>query len=171
MRTIAIIFTGTCLSSAYACHKTENSGPTAIVHDTAGRSLGTLTLTETAQGILVSGHLMGLSPGPHGIHLHAVGKCEPPFTSAGGHWNPTGAEHGTQNPKGPHLGDMLNVNVGADSTVTVHTMTPGGTLHGVHALLDADGASIVVHGGPDDYHSNPAGNSGGRIACGVVTGG
>jgi Cu-Zn family superoxide dismutase len=145
-------------------------GVTATMHDSAGRDLGTLTLTETAQGIEVSGKLAGLPPGEHAIHLHTVGQCEPPFTSAGGHWNPTNKQHGTQNPQGPHMGDMANFSVGADSSATIQTTTPGGMLRGANGLLDSDGAAVMVHAGADDYRSDPAGNAGARIACGVVKG-
>ncbi len=139
------------------------------LRDAQGRDLGSVTLVESGQGIRVSGHLRGLPPGEHAIHLHATGRCEPPFESAGPHWNPTTQQHGTQNPQGPHLGDMPNLTVGADSTATVQQVTPGGTLRGQNALLDADGAAVVVHAGPDDDRTDPSGNSGARIACGVAT--
>lgn len=145
---------------------------TAQMQGTGGRDLGTLTLTESGGAISVSGQLTGLPPGEHGFHIHTTGKCEgPSFESAGAHWNPTNKGHGTNNPAGPHLGDMANITVGADSSVSVQATTPGGSLHGENALLDGDGAAIVIHAKADDYKSNPSGNSGNRIACGVVTGG
>jgi Cu-Zn family superoxide dismutase len=145
---------------------------TAQMQGTGGRDLGTLTLTESGGAISVSGQLVGLPPGDHGFHIHATGKCEgPSFESAGAHWNPTNKGHGTNNPAGPHLGDMPNITVGPDSSVNVQATTPGGTLHGENALLDDDGAAIVIHANADDYKSNPSGNSGNRIACGVVSGG
>lgn len=144
---------------------------TAMVRDTAGRDLGTLTLAETGDRIQVTGTLRGLAPGPRAIHVHAVGQCEPPFESAGPHWNPTSRQHGTENPQGPHLGDMPNLQVGADSTANVSVTTPpGATLRGANGLLDADGAAVVVHAGADDYRTDPSGDAGGRVACGVVTG-
>lgn len=147
------------------------SGPSAaaIVRDAAGRTLGTLTIAETAQGLVTSGTLRGLPPGPHGIHLHAVGRCEAPFATAGGHWNPTSRMHGFDNPQGSHLGDMRNITVAPDSSVAVSVATRGGTLRGAAGLIDADGAAIVVHAGADDYRTDPAGNSGARVACGIVT--
>jgi Cu-Zn family superoxide dismutase len=145
---------------------------TAQMKGTGGRDLGTLTLTESGGAISVSGQLSGLAPGEHGFHIHTTGKCEgPSFESAGAHWNPTGKGHGTNNPAGPHLGDMPNITVGPDSTVNVQAATPGGSLHGENPLFDGDGAAIVIHASADDYKSNPSGNSGNRIACGVVTGG
>lgn len=143
---------------------------TAALRDSAGRDLGTVTLTETAEGIAVAGTLRGLPPGAHAIHLHTTGRCEPPFESAGGHWNPTNKQHGTENPQGPHLGDMPNVTVGADSSAAVQVTTPGGTLRGTTPLFDGDSAAVMVHAGADDYRSDPAGAAGGRIACGVVRG-
>jgi Cu-Zn family superoxide dismutase len=140
------------------------------VRDAAGRDVGTLSLAPHTGGLVLTGTVRGLPPGAHGIHLHASGRCEPPFESAGAHWNPTRRLHGTANPQGPHLGDMPNLVVAGDGTGTVSVMTPGGTLSGADALLDADGAAVVIHAGPDDYRTDPSGNSGERIACGVVRG-
>jgi Cu-Zn family superoxide dismutase len=144
---------------------------TTRMRDAAGKDLGTLTLTEAAEAITVAGRLTGLPPGEHGIHLHQVGRCDPPsFESAGDHWNPTNRQHGKQSPQGPHLGDLPNVTVAQDRSVMVQATTPGGTLRGANALLDSDGAAVVVHARRDDYRSQPAGDSGDRIACGVVGG-
>ena len=148
----------------------DTTRATAAMRNAAGLEIGTITLTETAQGIAVAGELRGLPPGSHGIHLHMIGQCSPPFESAGGHWNPTNRQHGTQNPEGPHLGDIPNITVGADSTVNVQTTTAGGTLRGTNGALDADGVAVVVHAAADDNRTDPAGASGARIACGVVSG-
>lgn len=149
----------------------SGTGVTAAVRNAAGRDLGTLTLADSAQsGIRVSGTLTGLPPGEHGIHIHMVGQCQAPFESAGAHWNPTSRQHGTQNPQGPHLGDLLNITVGADSSVNVSLVTTGGSLRATNGLMDADGASVVVHARADDYRTDPSGNSGDRIACGAITG-
>lgn len=148
---------------------TDPATATASMKDATGRELGTLTLTESAQGIALAGRLTGLAPGEHAIHLHTTGRCDPPFESAGGHWNPANRQHGTANPQGPHAGDAPNVTVGADSAVAVQVTTTSGTLRGATPLLDDDGAAVVVHAGPDDYRTDPSGNSGDRVACGVVT--
>ncbi|MES3034633.1 MAG: superoxide dismutase family protein [Gemmatimonadota bacterium] len=142
------------------------------VRSAAGRELGTLTVTEVAQTLSFSGTLRGLPPGVHGVHVHSAARCDAPaFTSAGDHWNPTSKQHGTENPQGPHVGDMSNITVGADSSASVLVVTRGGTLRGgSNALLDTDGASFVVHVTADDYRSDPSGNSGDRIACGAIGG-
>ncbi|HKR24386.1 MAG TPA: superoxide dismutase family protein [Allosphingosinicella sp.] len=112
----------------------------------------------------------GLAPGQYGAHIHAVGRCDgPDFESAGPHWNPLGRQHGSLNPEGPHLGDLTNLTVGEDGHGRVEFALPGGTLTGDETpLFDADGASIVIHAAPDDYRTDPAGNSGARIACAVL---
>ena len=105
----------------------------------------------------------GLAPGVHGIHLHAVGRCEgPDFKSAGPHWNPAGKQHGHDNPLGAHLGDLPNLTVGADGRGTASFSVQGD-------IADADGTSLVIHAKPDDYKTDPSGNSGDRIACAVLT--
>ncbi len=148
----------------------QDPGATVVMRDTAGRELGTLTLADGAAGIAVAGTLRGLSPGEHGFHVHTTGRCEPTFDAAGGHWNPAGRQHGSENPEGPHFGDMPNIIVGSDSSVSLSLTTPGGTIRGENTLLDADGAAVMVHAGADDLRSDPAGDAGGRIACGVVSG-
>lgn len=141
------------------------------VRSASGRDLGTLMVTEAAQTLSFSGTLRGLPPGVHGVHVHMTGRCEAPsFTTAGEHWNPTGKQHGTENAQGAHLGDMNNITVGADSSVSVLVVTRGGTLRGAtNGLMDTDGASFVVHTSLDDHRTDPAGNTGDRIACGVIS--
>jgi Cu-Zn family superoxide dismutase len=145
---------------------------TATMRDASGRELGALTLTDAAGGISVSGTLRGLPPGEHGLHLHMIGRCDAPtFESAGEHWNPTSRQHGSENPQGPHLGDLPNVTVGADSTATVQGTTAGGSLRGTtDMLLDSDGAAVMIHTSRDDLKTDPSGGSGARIACGAVSG-
>ena len=142
---------------------------TVALRDSAGSELGTLTLRDDTGGVAVSGRLRDLPQGNHAIHLHETGRCEPPFESAGGHWNPTSRQHGTENPQGPHFGDLPNLMVDANGSVAIQATTPGGTLRGTNALLDADSAAIVIHAQPDDNRTDPAGDAGTRIACGVVS--
>jgi len=138
----------------------------ALVRDATGRDLGTLAVMDMPGGLHVTGTLRGLPAGTHGIHLHAIGRCEAPFTSAGPHWNPTGRLHGFENPQGAHAGDMPNIAAGTDGSVRVDVMTRGGTLRGADAAMDADGLAVVIHASADDHRTDPSGNSGGRIACG-----
>lgn len=112
--------------------------------------------------------LRGLTPGEHGLHIHAVGKCAgPDFASAGGHLNPEGHQHGTLNPAGHHMGDLPNVTADASGNANASIPITIGDAELVKTLLDADGSAIVVHAGPDDYKTDPSGKSGGRVACGV----
>ena len=129
-----------------------------------------------AQGdgqLIVNVDAKNMPPGPHGIHIHTIGKCEgPDFKSAEGHWNPTEKEHGFENTKGAHRGDFFNLDIGDDGTGSLEATIDGGSLkEGEEALLDSDGAAFVVHEGPDDLKSDPSGESGGRLACGVFVGG
>ena len=144
-------------------------GASAVLRMADGTEVGRAVATEVAGGIRVSIDASKLSPGVHGVHVHTTGRCDgPDFTTAGGHWNPTAMKHGMQNPMGPHAGDMPNMTVGADGRGTVSVNLPSGTMAG---LMDADGAAFVIHAGPDDLKTDPAGNSGGRIACGVFEAG
>jgi Cu-Zn family superoxide dismutase len=157
---------------------------TAVVYDLSGRAIGTAELAQDASGrVNVNIYLNGavvtnttpplpLPAGTHGIHFHQVGKCEggaTAFSTAGGHFNPLSKEHGLQNPSGPHAGDAPNIVIPPDGVSKVSfstdrvSLTPGPT-----SLLDADGSSIVIHASADDQMSQPSGNSGGRIACGVI---
>lgn len=146
---------------------------TAALVDTAGRSVGTVDFAEPANGpVAMTVQLTNMAPGAHGIHFHAVGQCTATgaFASAGGHFNPASKHHGLENPEGPHAGDLPNVDVGADGTASVTIPTTRVTLGaGANSLLDADGSAVVVHAAADDQKSDPSGNSGARVACGVVT--
>lgn len=150
------------------CASMEGSRPGALaeLRDPGGRAAGRATFSEMHDGLHVRVEATGLAPGAHAVHLHATGRCEPPdFESAGGHWNPTSREHGTLNPRGHHRGDLPNVAVGANGRGSIEAHIQGATLRG---LLDADGAALVIHAGPDDYRTDPSGDSGARIACGVL---
>ena len=139
---------------------------TATLRTTDGKDVGKVTIREQAGGLGVKLEVHDLAPGPHGAHLHTVGKCDAPdFASAGGHWNPTNMKHGSMNPQGPHEGDMPNLTVGADGKGSLTATLAGGNFD---ALMDADGAAMVVHASQDDLKTDPSGNSGARLACGVL---
>jgi Cu-Zn family superoxide dismutase len=131
-----------------------------------GSPLGSLTVEDSPAGLMMRLSGSAMPAGPHGLHLHNVGKCEgPTFESAGAHWNPDNKKHGTANPEGPHKGDLPNVEVMADGTL-VQTLTVAGVT--TADLRDADGTALVVHATADDNMTDPSGNSGDRIACAVV---
>lgn len=134
---------------------------------------GEVIVAQGDDGLLVNIKATGMSPGAHGVHIHEIGKCEgPDFKSAGGHWNPAAKQHGFDNPQGAHAGDFFNLDIGADGTGSLEATIAGARLSdGDNALLDADGAAFVVHEGADDLKTDPSGESGGRLACGVFVGG
>jgi len=143
----------------------------ATLKDAKGEKVGMVLLVEEAGGVTLSVKVRGLAPGRHGIHVHAVGKCEgPDFQSAGPHFNPAGKKHGLKNPEGHHLGDLPNLEVGADGTGEAKLKLPGAALDaGASGLFGPQGTAVVIHEKADDEASDPAGNSGPRIACGAIT--
>lgn len=162
---------------AAGCDKDDDSsratGTVALV-DTTGKSVGTATLTEASNGtITVDVNVTGMPAGTHGIHFHEVGKAEPtakpPFSTAGEHYNPENKQHGLENPNGAHGGDLPNLTVDAQGRGTLNATTERVTLtDGPKTLLDANGSALIIHAAADDQKTNPSGNSGGRIAGGVV---
>ncbi len=137
----------------------------ATLQTSDGRPAGTATAIETEGAILLSLSVEGLPPGPHGAHVHMTGRCDAPgFESAGGHWNPSEGQHGLENPEGPHAGDMPNLEVSADGRGSLEYRLQAGSFAG---LLDGDGSAMMIHETSDDQRTDPSGNSGGRIACGV----
>ena len=139
----------------------------ASLVDTFGRPVGRATVREVSGGVRVTIDARGLPPGTHGAHLHAVGRCDAPdFASAGPHWNPLGTKHGSLNPQGPHAGDLPNLIVGKDGRGTLGVTLAGASLL---TMRDTDGVAMVIHAQPDDLQTDPSGNSGARIACGVFT--
>ena len=142
---------------------------TAELKNAQGQAVGIVMLMETPHGVLLKAELWDLPKGTHAFHIHAVGTCEPPFKSAGGHYNPYKKQHGIMNKKGKHAGDLPNIYSGSDGKLTFEVLADQVTLgKGKNSLFDKDGSAIVIHAGPDDYKSDPAGSAGPRIACGVI---
>ncbi|MGH7279535.1 MAG: superoxide dismutase family protein [Candidatus Rokuibacteriota bacterium] len=160
------------LAGCAALTQQAGTGATATAElvGSDGAPVGTATLTEVSDGVRIVMEVRSIAPGPHGVHIHDVGRCDRPgFTSAGGHFNPGSKEHGILNPKGAHAGDLPNVTVAADGTGRLETLTNRVTLgSGPTSIFDADGSALVVHAGPDDFRTDPTGNSGNRIACGAI---
>ena len=137
-----------------------------------GGKVGTVRVRETTNGVIVVARFSGLTPGTHAFHIHDVGKCDPPFDSAGPHFNPTAKKHGFAEDAGWHGGDMPNLEVPQDGSIEVTYFVPGvGVDSGKAALLGGDGAAFVVHAKADDYKTDPSGNAGDRVACGVIESG
>jgi superoxide dismutase, Cu-Zn family len=151
-------------SPAYAQPKA-----TAEIKDASGKLLGEAVLAQRDGAVEIDVTLTGLPKGTHAFHIHEVGRCDPPFESAGEHFNPERKQHGKDNARGPHLGDLPNIEVSDSGRVKLQVAVKGVSLDGgPGALLDGDGASLVVHEGEDDYKTDPAGNAGKRLACGVI---
>jgi len=172
---ISLTLTAMTLLSACAMSGEGPAGATAAtepaaiatLRDAQGAEKGTVTITAAGADMLrVAVAATGLPSGPHAFHIHTIGLCEAPgFTTAGGHWNPAMRQHGADNPMGAHAGDMPNLNVGGDGRASATATVPG-TLD---ALLDSDGAAAMIHAAADDYKTDPTGNAGARLACGVLT--
>ena len=182
MRTLAllsaVVFAAACgggprprgpLPGATTGQSSVGASARAEMRDTEGRALGTVTLTQTPHGVLIVGDLSNLPPGTHALHFHESGRCDSPFTSAGGHFNPTQRTHGFKSAGGHHAGDLPNFSAGATGAAHIDIVSDDvslGTAPGT--LFDVDGSALIVHSGPDDYSTDPAGGSGNRIACGIV---
>ncbi|MBA3941498.1 MAG: superoxide dismutase family protein [Sphingopyxis sp.] len=142
----------------------------ALLFDAKGADRGRADIYRDTSGLRIELVARGFAPGTYGMHVHAVGTCTPPdFASAGPHWNPTGVQHGRDNPLGAHHGDLPNLVIEPDQIGRATLRIVGSRFEGDGGLLDADGAAFVIHAGPDDYKTDPSGNSGGRVACGVIT--
>lgn len=142
---------------------------TAVLKDANGATIGEAKVVREGEQARLTIEAAGLSEGLHGLHFHEVGRCDAPaFTSAGGHLNPAGRQHGTLNAAGPHVGDLPNLLAGADGKAVLAAQLDVAPSALTAALFDADGTAVVIHAGPDDYKTDPSGNSGGRIACGVL---
>ena len=144
-------------------------GAQAELRDAAGRIAARSTATRAGEGVRIRVEAAGLAPGSYGAHVHSAGRCDQPgFESAGPHWNPSGRAHGRENPQGQHLGDLPNLVVGTEGSGSFEFTIPAASMRGGRVpMLDSDGAAVVIHAQPDDYRTDPSGNSGSRIACGV----
>lgn len=172
-RVLVLILLVSSLLVGVAAHRAaaQVGSATAELRNANGQAVARATLTQEASGVRIAIQARGLPPGRHGFHIHETGRCDPPdFTSAGGHFNPEGRQHGTQNPQGPHAGDLPNLDVTQDSTASATVTATRVTLAaGANSLLKLGGTALVIHADPDDERTDPTGNSGGRIACGVIT--
>jgi superoxide dismutase, Cu-Zn family len=155
---------------AFAPGEAKSQAANAELIDRDGQIIGNVALRQMEHAVRIFAQAEGLPPGAHGFHIHETGSCEPPdFESAGGHFNPEDAEHGHDNPGGPHAGDLPNVHVASDGVLAVELFTDKVTLgEGDTSLLGDDGTAVVIHAEPDDYETDPAGEAGDRIACGVI---
>jgi len=143
----------------------------AELSNASGQAVGSATFFQQPDGVRVFVRVNGLSPGDHGAHIHAVGRCDgPDFKTSGGHLNPEGKKHGLVNPEGPHAGDSPNLEIGPDGTGVLEYINPRVTLSSrtANSLSEVSGTSLVIHANADDQKTDPSGNSGTRIACGVI---
>jgi Cu-Zn family superoxide dismutase len=142
----------------------------AVLKSADGKDIGSAELTQTPAGVLIKLSVKGLPAGEHAFHVHGVGKCEPPFTSAGGHFNPGGKKHGIMAAEGHHAGDMPNLYIPTSGETMVEVVNAAVTLEKgkLNSVFGPDGTALIIHAGKDDYKTDPTGDAGGRIACGII---
>ncbi len=160
----SMLFVGSAMAQS------EPAPAVATMLGADGAEHGTVTFTETNSGVIIKAELTGLPPGPHGLHFHEIGQCEASFESAGDHYNPTNVDHGFLAENGPHVGDMPNIHVPDSGNLTVELLNAFVSLSpdSGNSLFDEDRTALLIHSDADDYTSQPAGDAGDRIACGVV---
>jgi Cu-Zn family superoxide dismutase len=156
--------------AAHPAATKDSAGATVELKDAQGSKVGEASLRPSPNGVLFDVTLTGATAGDHALHIHQTGRCDPPdFKSAGGHFRPAGKEHGFLDPNGPHAGDLPNLHVPPGGRLEVEVLADHVTLdEGANALLDSDGAALVMHAKADDYRTDPAGAAGDRVACGVI---
>ena len=166
--TVSAILTLLACASGQATPSDVGAAATAAMASPDGDAMGTVTLTQTYHGVLVSADVDGLTPGGHGFHIHTVGTCAPDFAAAGDHFNPGDVGHGYNNPDGVHAGDLPNIYANADGIARADYFTTAITLDdgAGHSIFDADGSAIIIHEKPDTYGADAG--AGGRLACGVI---
>jgi Cu-Zn family superoxide dismutase len=174
MRTILLlggaVALGACTMGSTGTGGQGSPSATAQLRNAQGQPVGTASLTERDGRVRLVVEARGLAPGEHGIHLHAVGRCDPPgFTTAGDHFNPTSRKHGLEASDGAHAGDLPNLRADASGAARYEATTDRITLSGgTRTVFDADGSAVVIHARPDDQRTDPSGNSGDRVVCGVI---
>jgi Cu-Zn family superoxide dismutase len=170
MHRSGIVFAGLLLAGSFVAGDARAQTANAPLVNAEGEEIGTVTLTQMEQGVSVFAEAEGLPAGTHAFHIHETGDCQTPdFQSAGGHYNPEEHQHGWNNAEGHHAGDLPNVQVPDDGAISIEYFTDAITLgEGDNTVYDDDGSAVVVHEGEDDYESDPTGEAGGRIACGVI---
>ena len=167
--TLSLVFSA--ISLGKATDKAKPISVTTVIHDASGKELGTANLTSIFNGIKIKLDLKGFTPGNHGIHFHENGLCEgPDFKTAGGHFNPFHKEHGVHNEKGPHVGDLPNIEADAQGNIQIEFVSLSATLDQTEkSLFQKGGTSLIIHAKEDDLKTSPSGGSGDRVACGVIT--
>ncbi len=161
---VSVLLAGCVMDRSGGANRAQAEAP---LFDAGGKLSGRAIVSETQDGLWLDVTASGITPGAHGLHVHAVGRCDAPdFATAGPHWNPTAHEHGRKNPKGTHAGDAPNLIADAAGKGRLKSWLSASALS---ALLDGDGAAVVVHADPDDEMTDPSGKSGKRILCGVLT--
>lgn len=175
MRRVVVlaVFGALLLAVSAGLAAAQGTGASAELEDMDGNPVGTAELTEGLEGVAIVVNLQpgqdAAGPGEHGIHIHETGSVSPDFEAAGEHFNPTGAEHGLQNPNGPHAGDLEEIVVNEDGSASYQTINDRVTLTGgQNALLDSDGSTLIIHAGSDDQETDPSGSTGGRVIAGVI---